>query len=681
MNTVCQKYQCTIAMRIKSIRHSNFRVYGSSVAMNLDNQANKPLVFVGGQNGFGKSTFITSILWCLYGKLMGHVDEPFMRMIRMAGGYPAFLESSVNRTHQADGFDVELILEDVELPALSCSDLTIRRSYAQGKENLEILIDGNENELIDSLGFDLFIQEYILPKEVARFFLFDAERITNLAESRGAAEKKELGNAYEKVLGVKRYIEVSDQLHKMLERTLASESDPEVRKDLKKLDADLEKAQSLIESNLGKMDVLLDKKVELDVRREELSLELHSHGFMGDAKDLGELQEEEEVLKGEISRGSASIKGHMDIIPLLFSPTWFNKLSEHTAVANLSIAPAAMDEFIVEVIEWASKNKISGALRDELIAKLERRKDGGPAELSFSAPPLSKVQEVESKLNWLKEWLFSVHIQLKRDRGTLGRLKSKLNRLNRSGSNADVVSLRATISDLEEKRDEIQQQRMRLVVESEQLERSIQNIQKQRSELLKKIEVGDRNVKKLDVLNGLIEKIELFVEAFKEQRRKNLETRISDALKSMFHKKHLIDSVSIALDHTGMELSLLNQEGQVISKDSLSMGEKQLYAVALLKALIDESGMDFPVVVDSPLQKLDPNHAMTLLDEVFPHLASQVFVLPLPNKELTEGEFNRIAHRVNSLHLIKHERGVSRIQRASKSEFFEMDLMPELESV
>ena len=114
------------------------------MAMNLDNQANKPLVFVGGQNGFGKSTFITSILWCLYGKLMGHVDEPFMRMIRMAGGYPAFLESSVNRTHQADGFDVELILEDVELPALSCSDLTIRRSYSKGKENLEILIDGND---------------------------------------------------------------------------------------------------------------------------------------------------------------------------------------------------------------------------------------------------------------------------------------------------------------------------------------------------------------------------------------------------------------------------------------------------------------------------------------------------------------------------------------------------------
>ena len=81
---------------------------------------------------------------------------------------------------------------------------------------------------------------------------------------------------------------------------------------------------------------------------------------------------------------------------------------------------------------------------------------------------------------------------------------------------------------------------------------------------------------------------------------------------------------------TGMDLKLINASGLEIPKDDLSMGEKQLYAIALLKALIDESGMSFPVVIDSPLQKLDKEHALTLLETVLPALSEQVFILPMP---------------------------------------------------
>ena len=163
MSIACQKFQRSTRMKIKSIRHSGFRVYGDDVSIIPQSTAQKPLVFVGGQNGFGKSTFITSILWCLYGKLISHVDEPFMRMIRLAGGYSSFLEQSVNKYAKEQGFYVELVFEGVQLPGLNSAELLIRRSFKLGKENLEILIDGLPNELVDSLGFELFIQEYILP--------------------------------------------------------------------------------------------------------------------------------------------------------------------------------------------------------------------------------------------------------------------------------------------------------------------------------------------------------------------------------------------------------------------------------------------------------------------------------------------------------------------------------------
>lgn len=41
----------------------------------------------------------------------------------------------------------------------------------------------------------------------------------------------------------------------------------------------------------------------------------------------------------------------------------------------------------------------------------------------------------------------------------------------------------------------------------------------------------------------------------------------------------------------------------------MSMGERQMYASALLSALVDESEIEFPVFIDSPMQKFDETHS------------------------------------------------------------------------
>lgn len=58
-----------------------------------------------------------------------------------------------------------------------------------------------------------------------------------------------------------------------------------------------------------------------------------------------------------------------------------------------------------------------------------------------------------------------------------------------------------------------------------------------------------------------------------------------------------------------MEIGLFGPDGQEVKKDSLSKGEQQLYASSILKALVDESGLEFPVFIDSPLQKFDKSHS------------------------------------------------------------------------
>ena len=106
---------------------------------------------------------------------------------------------------KADSFEVEVQLKDLLIPSIPCRTVNIIRSFnlKTKKENLKILIDGDENELTKEVGFEVFINDFILPREIAKFFFFDAEKIVALAEAKSKAELRSLSRAYSEVLGIK----------------------------------------------------------------------------------------------------------------------------------------------------------------------------------------------------------------------------------------------------------------------------------------------------------------------------------------------------------------------------------------------------------------------------------------------------------------------------------------------
>lgn len=62
-------------MTIREIELDNFRIYKGKNRIELFPDGNRNLVIVSGNNGFGKTTFLMSLVWCLYGKNMGKVDD------------------------------------------------------------------------------------------------------------------------------------------------------------------------------------------------------------------------------------------------------------------------------------------------------------------------------------------------------------------------------------------------------------------------------------------------------------------------------------------------------------------------------------------------------------------------------------------------------------------------------
>ena len=77
----------------------------------------------------------------------------------------------------------------------------------------------------------------------------------------------------------------------------------------------------------------------------------------------------------------------------------------------------------------------------------------------------------------------------------------------------------------------------------------------------------------------------------------------------------------------GAEFSIKDGKQQELPMDRLSAGERQLLAISVLSALIKERKGRFPVVVDTPLARLDQHHRSALIKRFFATVSHQVVVL------------------------------------------------------
>lgn len=180
-------------MFIDSIILHNYRAYkGRNETSFIPGKKN--IFLIAGNNGFGKTTFLTSLVWCLYGKLMVDVDEKFRRDINDAQGYKNYARQSLHKelANIVDSYKisteerkqilrngysseneciknnsqyyVEISITNVFIPSIPCRTITIRRTYDYFLEieSIEVLIDGQINELAKEVGYDIFINDFIL---------------------------------------------------------------------------------------------------------------------------------------------------------------------------------------------------------------------------------------------------------------------------------------------------------------------------------------------------------------------------------------------------------------------------------------------------------------------------------------------------------------------------------------
>jgi DNA sulfur modification protein DndD len=93
-------------------------------------------------------------------------------------------------------------------------------------------------------------------------------------------------------------------------------------------------------------------------------------------------------------------------------------------------------------------------------------------------------------------------------------------------------------------------------------------------------------------------------------------------------------------------VTLFDKNGKDINKKKLSAGEKQIYAIAMLEALGRTSGRNLPIIIDTPLGRLDSKHRTKLVKNYFPTASHQVLILST-DTEIDEGFYRDLSPEIS----------------------------------
>ena len=687
-------------MIINSIILNNYRLYKGKNEIRFSQDDNKNIYLISGENGFGKTTFLHSLIWCLYGRLITDVEVEVRKDIAI-NGYNAFLKGNLNndvvasllslskesreqikkKGYSSDNehlkeitqYSVTINFTDVIIPSLPCTTLQVTRGYdmVMEKEFVDILIDGVKNELTNEIGPEIFINDFILNKDIARFFFFDSEQIVALAETNTVSEKRRLCSAYNEVLGVRKYEDLKKNLENIRMRFRKKSTDTELRERLLAAIETQEELKLKKEENSANTQIQEDLLKQLKVEDEELQLQLIREGNSATTKEIERIEELIAVTKEKDEEYKKKLRVFLDYAPIAIAGKLFqdaktqieidnkkreannNQLSRNLIVSDITTDLLLMLKQIdmpqevsmnlqIQVQDVLAKYK-GEVLNDETLIVLSENDYE-----EFMAVYTNITTTYKSEFERLAE-------DYKKNKQILERNSRRLSNIQNKEKDEIIKDIRRKKNEVESNIYKVELRIRQLHEELGTLNTEYATISKKVSELNKKVSLDDSDAKKDKVAEELINELSIFLVSLKEEKKYSLERRIKSILNNLMHKEDFIGRVEVVIEGEDMDINLYNVADSLINKDSLSKGEQQLYATSILKALVDESGIQFPVFIDSPLQKFDKSHATKIITEFYPQISKQVVLFPLLYKELTFDEYEVMKPLVNATYLIKND--------------------------
>ena len=608
-------------MIIKQLVLHNFGVYAGTNTFEF--HANKPIVLIGGLNGRGKTTFLEGVLLALYGK------NSFAYSENENQTYGQYLRSYVNVSDGSKETSVDLTFF---MNADETEEYRICREWNSNSvrtiEKVSVYKDGVYNQFLTD-NWAMFM-ETVLPSALSSFFFCDGEKIATLA---GENTSEQMKQSIKALLGITVLDHLENDLARIISRTAKNSVNRKESEELEALRERKEKALEALAKEDAKIETLIRTINDIQKKRDKANEEYIAMG--GDiVTQRQELIEKRTVLRTQLSNiNDELLSSSASELPLLLVKDLLQNVREQAEIEqNHKTMAVAVKKMLQELPVYSMSQGIIDERRYDIEAflmyydsKYKRKAETDVFNLSDSAlgqlQLLLDVRLRERKLSTLEmnEKLASIQKELDQiesylsvdiDEKAISTLYKKLVKLDHEKSENE-----AKLEVEEEKRKSINYEAGLATSE----------FNKRVEAYLKKVELnddGDRIIKYANIANVIISKYRV---ALQKSKVEEVATTMTKCYKQLASKKTLIENIE--MDPVSLDMIYYNAKREVVPRKSLSAGEKQMMVIALLWSLAICSKKRLPVILDTPLSRLDSLHRQSLINVYFPKSSDQTIIL------------------------------------------------------
>lgn len=629
----------------------------------------RPLVLVGGHNGTGKTTLLEAVRLCFHGRLaLGS------RVTDVA--YQSYLRERLHRAvdlHSVAAYaSVGVEFEYSHLGRKS--NYFVQRGWEpQGaagvKEGIRVLRDEEPLDDVDSELWSDFVRS-LVPPGVAQLFFFDGEKIKRLAEE--DTEALALGESIKALLGLDLVERLQADLDVFRTRQARRTAHAKAARRLRDLDKELRNLLGQLHKTDEDAAHKAEEHAELEskILRVEEGLAQRGEGLASRRENL---RQDEANLSAELEATEKSARELLDeAAPFLFcqrtGARLVHQLELEQAKQDWEVGRVSAEEALTTVRARLTAAKGQGrshldrrALEwvEQTIKEVESELGAQPEQIR-GVPVLHGLSRVDRQacVQALQVTAPSLTRRLSLNAKKLvaleGELRECRTRINRVPDAEELVPFVAELSDLQKAQARAGIELTLLAERRAALQKEVDSRERERSRL-EKAELDSQGVSvRLTLAAQAREAAAEYLRRLTIAKTTELEHQALESFQQLSRKDDFVQRLRI--NPESFAVSLFDSKGEVIPKSSLSAGEKQIYAISLLWGMARVSGRPLPMIIDTPLGRLDSRHRSNLVRHYFPVAAHQVIVLST-DTEVDRPQYEQLSAQTSHAYRLVDRRG------------------------
>jgi len=651
-------------MLIEQIKLENIGSYRGLNLFDLSINSNeKNVILIGGENGAGKTTFLNSIRLGLFGSYgYGYKTENKDYYNRVY----SYLNSNA-RKQENEQFSITILFSEVENYRRNSYKFTRSWSLKGSsiKETFSVMKDGNylneaETDIYQSKLKDTF------PPKLFDLCLFDGEEISRIiSENKLSSYLQELSTV---VFNLDLFNNLENDLTVYLQQAVNENQLSALEEEVLQLQKNEAEKLKTIKDLEEKITVDLDTVKTLRETYSSIKKDFETHGGLV-KEERDNFNQQMLEIENERKKNSERVRDFVqNLLPFYLNKNLLlsakrqiqdeEKLSFYTQLEQ-ELSIDKLTEITKELPELSSIEIIAPTLRDRILNIVKPE----PIEVTYihHVSPSQRMEiELVSQLIE-KESRDSYLDLLEQNRNMLGQAKELRQKINTN----DFAN---EFSQMLEKMEQIQEEVYSLEKKIEQNSISLQEKQQVLASLQTTIETkeniieqGSKKKSSFSIAQNIKKLSTEFQKLQHQKKLQQVQIEATRMLNKLMRKQQYISAIRI--NPETFEVSLYDRDRDMIVKETLSAGEKEILLLSIIWAMFKCSGRRVPFIFDTLLGRLDRTHKRNILIDFIPSCGDQVLILST-NSEVDESHYKLLEEHLSHRYLLefnieKHQTVVS----------------------